>query len=141
MEFSIKIISKNELKCFKLKKLNEILPKQLKIKNVLTPKNIAREIGPNYIIFIEKELKILLKTTKKIKLALYQFPYKIFKQDFSDLPYANFNFSKPMIETYNHTNDLIYLKRGVYFLRVENFLNNKLYENLEGIFDILWFNK
>jgi len=130
----VKISSKNEVKCFKLKKLQEILPKSLKIKNRLTPENHKKQIGPIYIITIEKEQQILLKSSDKISLALYQFPYKTFKPDFSDLPYQNFNFSKPMVETYSHTNDLVNLTRGTYFLRLEKFLNNGLYDHLAGFF-------
>ena len=128
----MKIISKNDIKCFKLKKIHEFLPKLLKIKNSLTPNNYNRQIGPTYIIIIEKELQILMKSTNKILLALYQFPYRNFLPDFSDLPYNNFNFSNPMVQTYSHTNEIVNLTRGTYFLRVENFLNNNVYNNLAG---------
>lgn len=128
----MKIVSKNEMKCYKLKKLNEILPKSIKIKNIINQNNLARQIGPIFIFTVEKEQAMLLKSTNKIKLALYQFPYRQFKSDFSDLPFNNFNFSKPIIETYSHTNDAISLNRGTYFLRLENFLSNSVYNNLAG---------
>ena len=89
-------------------------------------------MGPNFILTIEKEQILLLKSTNKIRLALYQFPYRNFKPDFSDVPYNNFNFSKPIMETCSHTNDAVILGRGTYFLRLENFLNNPFYENSGG---------
>ena len=133
-DFSVKIRSKNDVKCFKLKTLQEFLSKSIKIKNKLTPENYKKQIGPIYIITVEKEQQILLKSSYKISLSLYQFPYRIFKPDFSDLPYQNFNFSKPIVETCSHTNDLVYLTRGTYFLRLEKFLNNSLYDHLAGLF-------
>lgn len=130
----VKISSKNEFKCYKLKKINEILPKSLKIGNCLTPENYKTNICPTYVINIEKDMEILIKTTSHINLCLYQFTYKNFKSDFSDLFYKNFNFTNPIFQTYTFSNDVLLLPRGTYFLRLENFMNNKIYEHLKGCF-------
>lgn len=79
-------------------------------------------------------MEILLKTTSNIKLSLYKFEYTNFKSDFSDLVYKNFNFANPIFQTYTFSNDVLLLKRGTYFLRLENFMNNKIYEHLKGNF-------